>query len=80
MSINDFCVLIGCVGSILLAVITGLHWISVKIDAIRDDLQKARLEAKDFVTHAMCHARRESCPCYKAWMEHAHAESGINGK
>lgn len=55
----DITTLIAIVG----ALFTAAAWVVNKLDKITSELAAMRAEAKDFVTHDVCHRRRMECPC-----------------
>lgn len=55
----DITTLIAIVG----ALFTAAAWVVNKLDKITSELAAMRADAKDFVTHEVCHRRRMECPC-----------------
>lgn len=55
----DITTLIAIVG----ALFTAAAWVVNKLDKITSELSAMRADAKDFVTHEVCHRRRMECPC-----------------
>lgn len=51
----------------LIALIAALFgaaaWVVTRLEKIAAEIAAIRTDAKDFVTHEVCHRRRMECPC-----------------
>lgn len=45
------------------SIVSCFVWVSSKLEKIHQELAAIRADAKDFVTHEVCHRRRKECPC-----------------
>ena len=61
----DITTLIAIIG----ALFTAAAWVVNKLDKITSELAAMRADAKDFVTHEVCHRRRPECPCVESVAE-----------
>lgn len=61
----DITTLIAIIG----ALFTAAAWVVNKLDKITSELAAMRADAKDFVTHEVCHRRRQECPCVESVAE-----------
>lgn len=61
----DITTLIAIIG----ALFTAAAWVVNKLDKITSELAAMRADAKDFVTHEVCHRRRMECPCVESVAE-----------
>lgn len=71
----DITTLIAIVG----ALFTAAAWVVNKLDKITSELAAMRADAKDFVTHEVCHRRRMECPCV-AYINELQREDGAEEK
>lgn len=51
---------IGVIVTLITAAVGATAWIGNQLSGIRKDIQQLR---ETFVSHDMCHERRELCPC-----------------
>lgn len=49
--------------SIIAALFAAAAWVVTRLEKIAAELAAIRADAKDFVTHDVCHRRRQECPC-----------------
>lgn len=54
----DFTTLISLIVALFAAA-----WVISRLDKITAEIAAMRADAKDFVTHDVCHRRRQECPC-----------------
>ena len=59
MLMIDFTTLI----SLIVALFAAAAWVISRLDKITAEISAMRADAKDFVTHDVCHRRRQECPC-----------------
>lgn len=55
----DFTTLI----SLIVALFAAAAWVISRLDKITAEIAAMRADAKDYVTHDVCHRRRQECPC-----------------
>lgn len=55
----DFTTLI----SLIVALFAAAAWVINRLDKITAEIAAMRADAKDYVTHDVCHRRRQECPC-----------------
>ena len=59
MLMIDFTTLI----SLIVALFAAAAWVISRLDKITAEIAAMRADAKDYVTHDVCHRRRQECPC-----------------
>lgn len=52
--------------SIIVALFAAAAWVVNRLDKISKEIAAMRADAKDYVTHEVCHRRRIECPCVEA--------------
>ena len=52
--------------SIIVALFAAAAWVVNRLDKISKEISAMRADAKDYVTHEVCHRRRSECPCVEA--------------
>lgn len=63
---NPYENIIALTGTVLMligSIVSCFVWVSTKLEKIHQELAAIRADAKDFVTHDVCHRRRQECPC-----------------
>lgn len=59
----------GTVITLIGAILAAAGWVVSRLEKIASEIATLRMEAKDFVTHEVCHRRRQECPCAEAFAE-----------
>lgn len=59
----DFTTLI----SLIVALFAAAAWVISRLDKITAEISAMRADAKDYVTHDVCHRRRQECPCVECF-------------
>lgn len=49
--------------ALIVALFGAAAWVVSRLEKIAADIAAMRADAKDFVTHEVCHRRRMECPC-----------------
>ncbi len=71
----DFTTLI----SLIVALFAAAAWVISRLDKITAEIAAMRADAKDFVTHDVCHRRRQECPCVE-YLEKLQQQQQTQGK
>lgn len=49
--------------TLIVALFSAAKWVVSRLEKISAEIAAMRADAKDYVTHEVCHRRRNECPC-----------------